>query len=87
MDGNTVKRRKCNSCGATYFPVQADGTAYFHACPPEIITHAICDPKTGAVVTPEKREPRTNTRNENPHPESTRDNPRIVSEGHGFTEL
>jgi hypothetical protein len=25
---------KCNSCGATYSPVQADGSRYFHACSP-----------------------------------------------------
>lgn len=25
---------KCLSCGGTYEPIQADGTTYFHACPP-----------------------------------------------------
>lgn len=25
---------KCNSCGGTYQSVQADGTAYYHACAP-----------------------------------------------------
>jgi len=25
---------KCNACGATYEPVLADGTRYFHACAP-----------------------------------------------------
>jgi hypothetical protein len=24
----------CNACGGRYEPVQADGTQYFHACPP-----------------------------------------------------
>lgn len=25
---------KCSSCNGTYTPVQADGTLYFHRCPP-----------------------------------------------------
>ena len=25
---------KCNACGATYPPVQWDGSTYFHTCPP-----------------------------------------------------
>lgn len=25
---------KCKACGGIYLPVQADGTQYFHACPP-----------------------------------------------------
>lgn len=82
-----MRQRKCNSCGATYSPVDANGCNYFHECSPEVITPAVCDQKTGNVVTPEKREPRTNVRNENPHPERTRENPRIISEGDGYTEI
>lgn len=26
--------QRCNSCGGVYAPVQADGTSYFHVCPP-----------------------------------------------------
>lgn len=26
--------QKCLSCGGTYNAIQADGTTYFHACPP-----------------------------------------------------
>lgn len=25
---------QCNGCGGTYHPVQADGAAYYHVCPP-----------------------------------------------------
>jgi len=44
-----------------------DGGAYFHVCPPEIITHAEVGPGN-MIVTPEKREKRENIRNENPRP-------------------
>jgi len=26
--------QQCRSCGGTYEPIQADGSLYFHACPP-----------------------------------------------------
>lgn len=35
---------KCLCCGGVYAPVQADGTIYFHACPP------MPDPKTGVPI-------------------------------------
>jgi hypothetical protein len=39
----------------------------FHVCPPEYITHAVCDAE-GKIITPEKRTPRENVRNENVKP-------------------
>lgn len=35
---------KCNACGGTYEPVQADGSLYFHACPP------LSDPEVGKAL-------------------------------------
>lgn len=55
---------KCNSCGATYSDTQRDGTAYFHACPAETITHSVFS-LLGVLVTPESRAPMANARDEN----------------------
>lgn len=60
----------CLSCGAIYDTAQRDGSIYFHACPRDkVTTHAVCDPATGAVVTPEVRTPIANPRNENLRPD------------------
>lgn len=40
MDLSLTKVR-CKACGGVYTPVQADGSAYFHVCPP------LRDPETG----------------------------------------
>jgi hypothetical protein len=45
--------RQCSTCHGTYSPVQADGTLYFHACPP------VVDKVTGVAT------PMPNARNEN----------------------
>ena len=61
---------KCLSCGATYDTIQRDGSAYFHACPPDrITTPAVIDKLSGAVTTPEVRTPLANPRNENIRPD------------------
>lgn len=56
--------KKCKSCDGTFEPVQRDGSLYFHACSPEVITvHAV---EVGGIVTvPEKRIARPNPRDEN----------------------
>lgn len=59
-----MARYRCNSCGAEYEDRDAAGVMYFHACPTDKITHAVTDDK-GNVVTPEKREPLPNRRDEN----------------------
>jgi hypothetical protein len=59
--------RKCNSCGGTYSPVQLDGMAFYHACPPDAVEPAEFDAQ-GHLVRPEKRTPRTNRRDERPAP-------------------
>lgn len=46
---------RCNSCGGTYQPIQADGTEYYHSCP-------LLPPTADA---PEGRE-RPNKRDESP---------------------
>lgn len=38
----SVTKVRCKACGGVYAPVQADGSAYFHVCPP------LRDPETGA---------------------------------------
>jgi hypothetical protein len=30
-------RKRCRHCGGTYQPFQADGSAYYHACPPDFV--------------------------------------------------
>jgi len=55
---------RCKSCGGIYIDPQLDGVHYYHVCPPEIIEHATFDAQ-GKQLTPEKRTPRPNVRNEN----------------------
>ncbi len=45
--------KKCLTCGGVFDPVQADGTSYFHVCPPNV------DKITSATA------PRANARDEN----------------------
>ena len=60
---------RCNSCNATYPDPRPDGSPAFHVCPADQITHAVCDAQ-GNVLTPEKRVPWPNARNENIKPGS-----------------
>ena len=78
---------KCNSCGATYEPSQSNNSRYFHACSPDVITPAICNAKTGEVVTPEKRTPRAVIRDENLTTKKIDGVAQIASEGDGITVL
>jgi hypothetical protein len=86
---NTRTKRQCNSCGGIYFTHGEDGVPYFHACPTEIIDqHAVCDPKTGDVITPATFKPTPNPRNENLVLVDINTNEhRIIAEGSGFREL
>lgn len=43
---------ECNSCGATYDTVQADGTEYFHACAPLSAPELAAKIAAGKVVLP-----------------------------------
>lgn len=54
----------CNSCEGTYSDITRDGSAYYHACPPDVLQAAVLD-ILGAVVTPQKLVTRENIRNEN----------------------
>jgi hypothetical protein len=60
-----MSKFRCKSCGGTYSDRTPEGGAYFHVCPPEIITHAVTS-TDGKVVTEEKRVQRANARNESP---------------------
>jgi len=43
---------KCNACGGIYEPVQADGVAYFHACPPLSAPELAAKVAAGKIVLP-----------------------------------
>lgn len=78
---------KCNSCGGTYSPIQADGLQYFHTCPPIPNPAYNPDPTKGATNFQLTIE-RPNKRDENVighNPETKQ--PIIVSAGAGFTSV
>lgn len=63
---------RCNSCGAIYRPLQADGTSYTHVCPASVVVDAGANPKfVDQQTTPAEparltaRRPIPNPRNEN----------------------
>jgi hypothetical protein len=41
--------KRCKGCGATYEPAQADGSIYFHVCPPALTGLVVR--RAGALVT------------------------------------
>lgn len=44
---------KCNACGATFTTPQADGSGYFHVCPPLGVAELIAASDAGAAfITP-----------------------------------
>lgn len=43
---------KCKACGGVFQPVQADGTQYFHACPPLSAAELDAAVTGGKVVLP-----------------------------------
>ena len=57
---------QCNTCGQNYPEQQPDGSPNFHVCPPDRITVYAVQDNNGAVITPEKREPFANRRDERP---------------------
>ena len=59
-----MSKYKCNSCEAVYSDRNPDGVPYYHECDREAIEHATFD-DAGKLLTPEKRTPRENIRNEN----------------------
>jgi hypothetical protein len=59
-----MARWQCNSCGATYHDTMRDGSTYFHACGPEIVTRETLDDK-GQIKTPRVERERANKRDEN----------------------
>jgi ssDNA-binding Zn-finger/Zn-ribbon topoisomerase 1 len=78
---------KCNSCGGTYSQVQADGSRYFHACPPIPNPGYQPDPTKGAVVLQQTIE-RPNKRDENVAGiDPVTKQPIMVSPGTGVTSV
>lgn len=79
---------KCNTCGGIYRPVLADGSAYYHACPPtRVKTPAVVDAKTGDVITPAQLEQLPNRRNENVCVDRESGAVSLISEGLGVTPV
>jgi len=78
---------QCNSCKATYSPQQADGSAYFHACSPDVVTTPAVFDAAGKITAPEARAPRANIRNENLILDPQTKQATIVSAGNGVTVL
>jgi hypothetical protein len=48
---------QCKSCGGTYTPVQADGTQYFHRCPPLSLPELTAAVAGGKVTLPNGETP------------------------------
>lgn len=67
MGKHLMSTWKCLSCGATYSDTSPGGYAFYHACPTEKVTPGVFDAR-GNLVTPEKREPFPNRRDENVTP-------------------
>lgn len=44
-----MNRKFCQSCGATYDPAMADGSDYFHTCPPILMVRVQRDGRDGLV--------------------------------------
>lgn len=76
---------RCNSCGGTYAPTQADGSRYFHACAPIANPAYQPDPQKGPVNLQQTIE-RPNKRDENiAGTDSATKLPVIISPGDGVT--
>jgi len=94
---------RCKSCLATYDPLQADGTTYFHACPPlsaaELAAKVVAgkivlpiDPDTLVAETAEKAVQRrvyerANKRDENLPGTKASDAGQVKAAGDGTTDL
>jgi hypothetical protein len=75
----------CNSCGATYTPIQRDGSRYFHACGP-IPNPAYQPDATQAKFDPRVTIERPNKRDENiTGTDPVTQQPIMVSAGLGTT--
>jgi hypothetical protein len=90
--------RQCNACGGVYAPIQADGTEYYHVCPPlyEFVNTDTGEivPRDVAVATKDgskigtRELPRPNHRDENVVVSSKAGAPVVIrAEGAGVTEL
>lgn len=89
---------KCNVCGGVYAAVLADGTLYFHVCPPLSVVELAAAVAAGKVVLPvgetldvaltRRVYLRANARNENVVPNADPTKPAgIVSAGLGVTPV
>jgi hypothetical protein len=42
--------KRCKACGGIYSPIQPDGSAYFHACPPIVLVRIRRQDGTRATI-------------------------------------
>lgn len=89
---------RCNSCGGTYEPTQADGTKYFHVCPAISVAElnaAVLGLKvtlpigeTAAIAVTRRTYERTQKRDERPSGMlDAQKQPIPISVGKGVTDL
>jgi hypothetical protein len=88
---------KCLSCGGIYAPLQADGSEYYHVCPPLSAVELAAAVKAGVVTLPagetaddavaRRVYQRAGARNENPKRRRGDEPDAIVSVGKGVQQL
>ena len=81
-----TRRHRCKSCRGTYALESADGTSYYHACPP------FSEPEWDALPEPMKKifppgSDRPNKRDENVALDSSGRSRGMKSEGDGVDEI
>lgn len=88
---------KCNACGGTYEPLQADGLQYFHVCPPLSRAELVAAVDAGKVQLPagetvddalrRRTYERGNKRDENLKSTAERDAGTVKAEGAGVVDV
>ena len=89
--------KQCLSCGGIYSPTNADGTAYYHACPPLSAPELAAVVAKGKIALPagetvdvaiaRRSYERANKRNENPPSTSPADAGKLTSPGAGVVDV
>jgi hypothetical protein len=78
----------CNSCGATYAPVQADGCEYYHACAPfRVVDDGPVDAADDTKGRKVRRDPIADPRDENIAGHDDKGKPVIKHAGKGVTPV
>ncbi len=88
---------KCHTCGATYLPIQRDGTTYFHRCSPLSAAELAAAVAAGKVSLPEgetaddavlnRTYERHNARNENLPSTAEQHGGKLLAAGAGVSDI